>query len=180
MNNEPLSRFLSEKSIFLHKEYLKNEKAKYSIFEKSFPEIVGRSFYELYAMRSLKRSVKEEAIALLANINLHELYFSSFCQNSLPCKEIKEYYSSESAFLYEAWLLGREKRGGFLYFYLDRRGKPCVAYTDTGIDAFLKAAPCLAIDLCEHAYFLDYGFEGGEYLRRALGFLDISRLTDKS
>lgn len=178
--NEPLCCFVSEKSVFLHKEHLKSECARYSILKKSFPKIAGRTFSEIYGMRSLARSEKEEILLTLSNVLIHELYFASFTEKPVPCKEIKEYYTSEDAYLYEAWLLGREKKYGFLYFYLDRRGKPCVGYADTPFSAFRRVEPILAVDLCEHAYFLDYGFESGEYLRRALGFLDISRLIGKS
>ena len=37
--------------------------------------------------------------------------------------------------------------------------------------------PIFAIDLCEHAYMLDYGFSRDEYLRRALGYLDLRKLS---
>ena len=180
MSKEPLYRFLSEKSVDLHKEYLSTERAKLSILEKSLPSFSGKGFYEIYTMRHIKHSDKEEMLTRLSNIKMHELYFSSFTQTPMPCEKIKKYYTSESAFLYEAWLLGREKKFGFLYFYLDRRGKPCFDFADEGFDAFFKATPLLALDLCEHAYFLDYGFDSGEYLRRALGFLDIVRLVAKS
>ena len=180
MNKEPLYRFLSEKGVDLHEEYLNTERAKLSILEKSLPSLSEKSLSEIYTMRHIKRADKEEVLTRISNIRMHEIYFSSFTESPLPCQKIKEYYTSESAFLYEAWLLGREKKFGFLYFYLDRRGKPCFDFADEGFDAFLKAAPLLAVDLCEHAYFLDYGFDSGEYLRRALGFLDIARLVAKS
>lgn len=180
MNDEPLLRFLGEKSILLHKEYLSAERARLSIFEKSVPKIKGCTLSEIYAMRSLCREDKRELLTHLVNIAMHELYFSSFTSAPMPCKEIKEYYSSENAFLYEALLLGKGKRRGFLYFYRDRRGKPVVGYTESGVDVLVSKTPILAVDLCEHAYFLDYGFDSGEYLRRALGFLDIARLVAKS
>ena len=180
MNNEPICRFLSERSIILHKEYLQNEKLKYSILEKSFPEIVGKGYSAIYSKRSLPKDARREILILLADIKMHELYFSSFSQNPEPCDKIREHYASEDTFLYEAWLLGREKRTGFLYFWCDRRGGPHFDYEREAADVFLKAEPKLAVDLCEHAYFLDYGFESGEYLRRALGLIDISRLADKS
>ena len=180
MSNEPLSSFLSEKSIYLHKEYLKTERARYSILEKSFSCISGKSFSEIYAMRRIDRDDRAKILARLASVTMHDIYFYSFTLTPAPCEAVREYYSSESAFLYEAWLLGREKRCGFLYFYLDRRGKPCFDFTDTGLSALMRVEPRLAVDLCEHAYFLDYGFDSGEYLRRALGYLDISRLVDKS
>ena len=34
-----------------------------------------------------------------------------------------------------------------------------------------------AIDVCEHAYFADYGFDKQRYLISALPYLDITKLT---
>ena len=180
MSNEPQARFLSEKSILLHKEFLETQRRRYSIFEKSFPNIVGRSIFEIYSMRSLKYRDKEDMLELIASVRMHELYFSSFASEPTSAEWIKEYYSSCDAFLYEALLLGRDSDNGFLVFYLDCRGKPRVAYTKHGVDILLRVTPILVLDICEHSYFLDYGFDRGEYLRRALGFLDISRLNHKS
>ena len=41
---------------------------------------------------------------------------------------------------------------------------------------FIKGEPRLAIDLCEHAYFIEYGFDKERYLEDLLRHLDLSRL----
>ncbi len=41
---------------------------------------------------------------------------------------------------------------------------------------FRWGAPVLAIDVSEHAYFIDYGFDKREYLLRAIPYLDLEKL----
>ena len=42
--------------------------------------------------------------------------------------------------------------------------------------AFRFGTPTLAIDVCEHVYFMDYGFDKERYLVSSLPYLDISKL----
>ena len=42
--------------------------------------------------------------------------------------------------------------------------------------AIPKKQAVLAIDMCEHAYFLDYGFDRSAYVGQLLKFLDLSRI----
>ena len=46
----------------------------------------------------------------------------------------------------------------------------------TGV--FLKYDVRLAVDLCEHAYFYDYGFDKKSYLKAALSSLDLSKIEN--
>ena len=46
-----------------------------------------------------------------------------------------------------------------------------------GLSLCLPAPPALAIDVSEHAYFLDYGFDKQRYIMAALPFLDLSKLS---
>ena len=40
-----------------------------------------------------------------------------------------------------------------------------------------RISPCLCIDLYEHAYFGDYGFDRKRYISAALSVLDLSKLS---
>lgn len=168
--------FLSEGSIKAHIEYLRGERLRHSIDEKSFPEIKGKSIAEISRM-NLKRTVKSEIIKRLTNIKLHECYFSSFCEAQAPYKPIKKFYSSEDAFLYEILTLARESEHGFIYVTSGERKRPEIKLSIENPAALLRDVPILALDISEHAYFADYSFDKEKYLRGALSHLDISKLA---
>ena len=102
----------------------------------------------------------------------HELYFSSFCNNHIPCPRIREGYQSENRFCFLLSEYVKNIRYGFLYIY------PLARYPFVGYGTAEKdlARAVLAIDLWEHAYFLDYGFDFSSYVEAALSHLDFSRL----
>ena len=176
MNYRPMTSFLSEESIKAHIEYMRGERLRHSIDEKSFPEIKGMSPREISKI-NLKRSVKSEILRRKTNICLHECYFSSFVQVASPCKAIKKFYSSEDAFLYEILLLARDTDFGFVYVCLDERGRPSIRLSKENSYTFIKDTPLLALDVCEHAYFSDYGFDKEKYLRGALLHFDLTKLA---
>lgn len=171
---DPMRTFLTEENINVHKEYMKTLRLRHSIVEKSIPEIKGKNIFEIERMR-LKKTDREEILSNLSEYLAHEIYFKSFIitQNREPC--IRKYYSSEEAFLYEAFTMGMNAKEGFVFIHLSERGKPEIQICQSGIKT--KYLPKLAIDLCEHAYFLDYRFEKERYLKNALAHLDLSLLT---
>jgi superoxide dismutase len=171
---DPMRTFLTEENINVHKEYMKTLHLRHSIVEKSIPEIKGKNIFEIERMR-LKKTDREEILSTLSEYLAHEIYFKSFTitQNREPC--IREYYSSEEAFLYEVFIMGMNAKEGFVFIHLNERGKPEIQICQSGIKT--KYLPKLAIDLCEHAYFLDYRFEKERYLKNALSHLDLSLLT---
>ena len=171
-----LRTFLTEENINLHKRYLEALKLSHSINEKSMPNIAGMSPREVMRC-SIPTAVRNEVVANLLDIRAHELYFSSFCHRRKRVDAIRRYYSSEEAFLYDAFLLARGEKFGFLVFYTDTRGVPKFTVTED-CSSLLRIPARLAVDLYEHSYFLDYGFEREKYLRAALEHLDIERLFE--
>ena len=105
--------FISLTGYELHREYLRTQKLKMSIFEKSYPELVGKSCREILKT-SIKRSEREEAAALLADIRAHEIYFDSFSSQNLRSQRIRQSYGSEANFLYQLTCLA-EKCSGFVF-----------------------------------------------------------------
>ena len=166
--------FLSEDSIRGHLEFYRQERLKYSILEKSIPEIKGKALSELYKM-PIHGEIREEILSKAKFLKSHELYFSSFCERRRVCCEIKRYYSSEAAFLYEITERALRMQGGFLYILRDRRGRP---FAVNGEEAWrgYDFAPCLALDMAEHAYFLDYRFDKERYIRSALACIEINEI----
>ena len=71
----------------------------------------------------------------------------------------------------------KEREYGFLFVYLDKYGIPRCRFSTATDGAFINYEPILALDLYEHAYFNDYGFNRDRYLRSALEYLDLERLN---
>ena len=167
--------FISLTNYELHREHIRTLRLKMSIFEKSYPEMVGKSCREILKL-PIKRSERETAAFLLADILAHEMYFESFSSPNLVSPRIRETYGSEANFIY---LLSRtaEVGEGFLFVTTDRQGAPSFAVHRSPLTAFLsQESPVLAVDLCEHAYFYDYFFDKPTYIKAALAHLDLSKI----
>ena len=142
--------FISQESLALHKEHLSS----------------------LRAQKGLCTSVRE-AERIEKNVLAHELYFSSFRRERVPCPRIKEGYHSENRFCFALMEYAGSLQNVFLFIY------PMVHFPYVGFDTNEKhlSRAVLAVDLWEHAYFLDYGFDRESYLRAALSHLDFSKLA---
>lgn len=164
--------FLSEYNINLHKEHLNKLKNLYSVMEKSYPEIKGQSIEKIRRMR-ISTSEKAEIMRLSGLILAHEVFFSSFDSSYKSSQLVRQSFGSEANFLYEAYVLGKEKVG-FLFVF-EENGKISLSVVGD-FSCGLTKTPLLAIDLEEHAYFYDYGFCKEDYLRSALKKLNLSVL----
>ena len=76
--------------------------------------------------------------------------------------------------LYEVLDVAKNARQDFIYIYADC-GKVKIKAQNAS-EAFLKSRPILALDLCEHSYFLDYAFDRDAYLRAAVARLNLEKL----
>ena len=169
---------VSEQSYLRHKEYADKFALKYSILEKSdsrIPKITGVS--ELWRS-SAPTEIKREAIACYSEYAAHRLYFSSFSDGLVKCAAVKSEYSSENAFLYSLLCQALKFGEGFLFIMCGKR-RMSVLMTRDNAEAYSDSTrvPVLAVDLFEHAYFADYGFDREAYLRRALAHLDLSKIS---
>ena len=171
-----MNNFLSDENIALHSEYQRNIRLKYSIFESSYPMLVGASMKDILHFRLSSRD-KGEVTKLLAEMELHDVYFSSFGNERFPRSvNVADQYGSESAFLNELFRLAMSLRYGFVTVDMNGRNISLSTVCDCeNIQRFHR--PLLAIDVCEHAYFMDYGFDKERYLLNALPYLDITKLT---
>lgn len=175
MFSEAMLRFLSRDSILAHIDYMKNLRHKYSIIEKSYPALSGRDIFKIRG-RELPRSARDEAATLMREYLSHKLYFSSFSENLTPCDKIKKYYPSEDSFCYEVLSLARAYDSGFIYVFSGGGSSPRILHSSKTPRIFEREAPTLALDISEHAYFADYGFERDNYLKSAVARLDINKL----
>lgn len=169
-----LRGFLGEENIKMHVGYMKSLKHMYSINEKSIPEIRGKRMEQIAGL-GLSRRLVSELLALGSEIKLHECYFSSFASVPSASKLLRKHYGSENSFCYELLGVAKGASGGFLCVFLDSRGRPVPRLVaPTGLK--IGENPILALDLQEHAYFLDYGFKREEYLRASISYLNIAKL----
>ena len=167
--------FFSDKSVILHKKYLENLNLRCSALLKSSPEVIGMSLDKMRKKRFLN---KPDIIALRSEIICHEIFFSSFGKSYEASCAVKKKYRTEQSFLYELYRLGLERRGEFLGIFVNR-GEVSVKISDCE-RLLTYGKPILAVDLCEHAYFMDYGFSKGEYLRNILSYLNLGKLDENS
>ena len=174
-----MKRFLSEESITYHIDYVKQKRLKYSIIESSVPMLHGADVRDIYRMKIDTRD-RRDAIELLSEIRLHDVFFSSFSEPVYPrSSTVADAYGNEANFLNCVYRRCLALSHGFVLIYLlgtriEVRG--CTDYPD----AFRRCDPVLAMDVCEHAYYSDYGFDKERYLLSALPYLDLTRLTATS
>ncbi|MBQ8689201.1 MAG: hypothetical protein IJ515_02420 [Clostridia bacterium] len=169
--------FLSETSISLHKEYLRNLKLRLSIFEKTYPSLRGKSCYGISRL-NMNKGEREEALKLKCEILAHEIYFDSFNQSSARCDSLSRQYVSEANFLYQLFRACEAEDAKFLFIYLNGRGEIKYCIENDLTRALTNFMPQLAFDLCEHAYFYDYGFDKSAYLKAALSCLNLSKIEN--
>ena len=171
-----LREFLSEENIALHKEHVRQMRLKYSVIESYLPSVKGAKVSDVFRLR-LGKDDRRDVLGILPDIVLHDLYFSSFLdRRCVRCEAVARLYGSEAAYLNFLFQTAQKTDGRFLAIY---RGGSALAVTDLK-EAFVRAEPVLAIDLAEHAYFLDYGFDRERYLVSCLTYLDLTKITSKS
>ena len=176
MNIKAMTMFLSEDNIKKHIEHLNEQRLKLSILEKSAEGLKGKSLSEIIKL-DLNKDIKTEAINLLWYIKTHELFFDSFSEEQKRCKSVERYSGSAQSFGYYIYTEAMKYNIGFLFVYLNCKGRPVARYSDGFDGAFVKYEPRLVIDLYEHAYFADYGFKKDKFLSSAICRLDLSKLS---
>lgn len=174
--SDAMNAFLTKENLDMHREYLRDLNLRYSIIEKSEPTIKGKSLSDILGMR-IDIGLKSDIMRLKNEINLHKCYFSSFSLNAGTTKSIIGYYSSDADFRYRVLCAARDTEGDFVCISKNRYGVPQI-YSASCTCTNAISVPALALDVCEHAYFYDYGFNRAEYLKRAISHLDLSLLDN--
>lgn len=174
--NAELNTFLSMENIERHFDYVNNLKLKLSILEKSYPSISGKRMENIQKL-NINREIKEEVSDLMINIRAHELFFDSFALKNIKCDYLRKYYSSEEAFFYEVYEKAKMVQTGFLYIFQKAKGGVEIVIDDVR-GFYFRKEPLFALDLYEHAYFLDYGFDRELYLKNSISHLDLSKFKN--
>ena len=166
--------FLSERNIEIHREYLNNLICRYRTFEKSYPDLSGKDIGGIYRLK-IQRVERESAIKLYSEILVHKIYFDSFSKPNVGSARLRDQFGSVASFLYEVRMRCAETEYGFLLVY-ENNGKICM-YCGCDYEKVLRYNNViLALDLCEHAYFYDYGFNRDDYVINATSQFDLSKI----
>ena len=167
--------FLSNNNILRHKEHLKTIRSKLSIIVKSCPEINNMNIDALERMR-IDRDVKGEVIYLRKYIMAHELFFDSFSDSVGKCTKLKAAKCSKERFLYDILEKAKVSNNCFAFVYINKRQIPCIDISKDLAKPFSAYTPILALDLYEHTYFTDYGFDLEKYIKNALIYFNLNRV----
>ena len=162
--------FLSDESIRRHREYREMLKRNYSYYQNGIPELSSVSPAELSRR---KYREKEKIVALYNELKLHEIFFASFRDDG------EEHLSDLSpsmlaSFRYRLYDACMNAGGGCVT--VKRRGKEIRIEE---VRDFYTSDADLAIDMCEHAYFLDYGFDKTSYVVSLIPRLRMSLLSSE-
>ena len=168
-------RFISEEYFSMHTEFVNSLKLRLSVIERNLPVVSGREVTRAM-LRSRNMEVKSAA-ELLCEIKLHEIFFDSFCEREyVPSTAAKNSFGSEASLINDIYRLAVDVRCGFVGVCLDRNRQLELFSAEKSSDAFLHGRPLLALDMCEHAYFGDYGFDKERYISAALRSMNLCRL----
>jgi len=172
-----LDAVLSERTLLIHKEYLKSLKLQLSVYEASYPFIKGKRLCELSRLLPrLPRWEREGFLSLKADALCHELYFSSFGMPYQVSQAVKRDFGSEASFLYELVSYCDARNEKFVIVYREREK---IKLCGGGYNELMKLEkPLFAIDLCEHSYFLDYGFDRKGYLTNLVSYINIGKIDN--
>ncbi len=170
-----MKEVLSARAKEMHIEQLRDYKLRLSIFEKSYPGVSALP-NALLGRLGLPRSERERLVHLRNIISAHELFFSSFSDNKYNRSELaSRQYGDISHLLNSIYRLCMDNYGGFVYIFA--RGRRIELEHRSEGDA-PSYSPILAIDNCEHVYFLDYGFDKKAFLTRLLPYLSLSKIDE--
>ena len=167
--------FISEEALRLHNDYLKNLKLQYSVIEKSIPEIKNADFDSILKRRNMR--YRDELVSLRAEILCHELFFKSFGEAYQSSLSVRKFYRTEASFTYDLYEKCKDKSAAFLVICVQNNAINSILLNNPA-DIFRIKSPCLCIDLCEHSYFLDYGFDKERYVSSLLPYLKLGVLDN--
>ena len=167
-----MERFLSEETICLHKGYLNDLRLRCSVMEKSFSEFKDRDASRIFKMR---HRYKDEMLSIKGEILCHELFFNSFGSTFQASDAVRDCYRTEASFLYEAFKVSSEARAGYTVISAEK-GRVSIDLICDAKEIFKIKNPILCIDLFEHSYFADYGFDKDRYISNLLQYLELSAI----
>ena len=166
--------FVSERNYAMHREWAEREALRLSVLLKDVGEVGAP--YARVKLLCRRGKIGAEAPELYASVALHRTFFDSFSPYcNLPSAYARSRFGSEAALINSLYTMALGQRCGFVALVKTKEGARAVG-SERCSDILESGEPLLAIDVCEHAYYGDYGFGREEYVRRALMHLDLARL----
>lgn len=164
---------VSKSALAVHREYLRTLNLRHSLFEKSYPTILGKPLDDYKSIYSIPRNEREELYRLKGEILAHRLYFSSFFGDGRKAI-ITDGFRERCTELKYRILCDSLCSDGFLIIFTD--GGRVEHYAGQNYHRLIeKGSLLLALDLCEHAYFYDYGFDKESYVKKAVSMMDFRK-----
>ncbi len=166
-----IEQFISEGALKKHRDYAESVRLREQV-KRSGKTFDDRSLVQLY-----RGHTKESVAPLYADAVesfSHTLYFSSFCIYPTVSDGFCRSFGGLTSFFHRLFVEAC-KAQAFFYIGTDAHGQLCLS-DDIGRFLRKNRLPTLAVDVCEHAYFADYGFDKTAYIRAAVGHLDVGRL----
>ena len=168
-------RFISEDNYAMHVEYLNALKVKLSALTKITPELDHPKV--LSAKRCARDRELLNGMRLVGEIRLHEAYLESFGEREFQRSAVADrVFGSSAELLGRLYRLALDIPYGFVGVTVDKKGRIGEFSLTDYAQLDLNGTVVLAVDVCEHAYFMDYGFDKERYLKRALAYLSVERL----
>ena len=166
--------FLSERNLEMHREYLNNLILRYNVFEKSYPELRNAKPSNIRKTR-IRRSELDAAQSLFFEIEHHKIFFSSFCDRRVFSERVRKEFGTSENFIYKLKCKAETIDCGFLCV-CESRGRISFLEAKRPSDLASIDSVKLSLDLCEHAYFYDYGFDKNAYVEGAVSHFDLGKL----
>ncbi len=173
-----MSDFISEENRAAHVEYYERMLARISVYEREYPELSGKAVSDIMRLSGRLRG-GDEIYGLYADARLHRVFFDSYSlEGYQPSRAARELFGSEAAMRDRIFKEAMRLPHGFVAVVRRARGAEIVGSESAG-EILSGAEPLLALDVCEHAYYGDWGFNKAGYLRAALSRMRLSSLDGR-
>ncbi len=128
-------------------------------------------------------NVRDDILFNLGGVVNHELYFSSLGKNEINGKleqKIKEKYGSFDNFKEEFIKKANQLVGsGYTFLVMDKNGDLNIMNMSNQESPYIYGMiPILALDLWEHAYYLDYQSNRSLYIKNFFQIIDFEQVNN--
>ncbi len=176
---------ISKKTIEEHLKLYQGYINKFNEIEEKISQLSSEDFEKANQTYSNIRELKVEATFALSGIINHELYFENLTNHEVKPSKILETqiikdYKSWDLFLTDLMSSGMSARG-WVYLVWNKNTQKLQSFIGDSHNSYLvfNLIPLFALDVYEHAYFIDYGSNRKEYLSKIINNINWIRISEK-